>query len=276
MKINKAFLTFGFAILAATFVACDDDSPSDSLPVDMPAEEINDENLNVKPLEGNAFRVGNLEIHPIESNSAGQTASLTMTPSKTSNSDGGEKLNFQFNVAGFNLGDGTDSLSGSGKSNHIGLILNNSADTTFSGSTFSMDFTQGEYQLLAFLALPSGESLKAKNSHLIYDFSVGGTPSKTATTEKMVFITSPVSSVSDSGKGVLLDFLLFNAPLSDEEHNVNVHIDDKEFFFYKHQPMLIKGLSKGKHIITVQILDKYGKVIENAKNAISERHFEVK
>lgn len=270
MSIKNLFPVIAFFFLSFFVASCGGSGTSDGeLPLDIPEEEINDPNLDVKPLEGNAFRVGDLQIVPVEVDSAAVDAVLQLKPSKATSLNG-EQYQFNFEVSGL-------SAENSSLGNyHIGLILNNAADTTFSGKTFSMEFEEGDYQLLAFLADSTGKSLKSKKSHLIFDFSVGGTAKTTDAKEKMVFITSPVSRVSDSGEGILLDYLLFNAPLSEEDFHINIHVDDKEFFFFKHQPLRIKGLSKGKHTVTVQILDKYGKPLENMKNAISERTFEVK
>lgn len=283
--MKYAFFKFGISLLTvfcAAFVltSCGDDSAGD-LPVDMPAEEISEENFDMKPLEGNAYRVGTLQIYPQIASTEPEGASLTMTPSLADNSSGGKKLSLNFALAGFNLGEkSTDSLASmihnEKNGQHITLILNNSADTVIAGNSFSMDFEQGEYQVLAVLARSTRESLKSKAAYALYDFSVGGTPTATDAKSKMLYLVSPHGVVEEGEKGVLVDFLLFNTELSEEGYQVNIHIDEKELFVYKHQPLLIKGLTKGVHTIAAQILDKYGKPIENAKYALSERTFEVK
>lgn len=133
--------------------------------------------------------------------------------------------------------------------------------------------SEGEFLSVAFLCDKHGVSLKGENTYVLSQLNVGVDTKKEIRLEQpMLFLTLPHSR---EGKHVLLDFFVKNVKLKFGGDRVLVSIDDDtEFYIHEWAPFQIKGLSKGKHKILVELVNGQGEVYDGPYTR-DEREFDI-
>jgi hypothetical protein len=122
----------------------------------------------------------------------------------------------------------------------------------------------GMHTIRMFPARSFGESLKGENAFAVLRFYVGDTSSNWKTDFSKPFLT--YNEPSDQmplteGQPILLDFLIENCELSPDGYKVMLTIDgtvNRKLTSW--QPYYIYGLSKGKHTIRLELMNRDEKV----------------
>ena len=186
-----------------------------------------------------------------------------------------DKNNFMFSlgVDNFKLGEQTKKdfdfkLANSEKGQHIHLIINNDPYYAKYTNTFNQSLNAENNVILAFLSRSYHESVKNENAYLITQI---GQSNSIDLSKELLFYSRPKGTYKgESTKKVLLDFYLVNTQISSDGNKVRATIDGKEFLIDEWSPYYIEGLPKGEISIKLELIDKYGEIINTAFNP-SER-----
>jgi len=186
-----------------------------------------------------------------------------------------DKNNFIFSlgVDNFKLGEQTKKdfdfkLANSEKGQHIHLIINNDPYYAKYTNNFSQSLNAENNVILAFLSRSYHESVKNKNAYLITQI---GESNSIDLSKELLFYSRPKGTYKgESTKKVLLDFYLVNTQISPDGNKVRATIEGKEFLIDEWSPYYIEGLPKGEISIKLELIDRYGKLINTAFNP-SER-----
>jgi len=130
---------------------------------------------------------------------------------------------------------------------------------------FEMPFSlkDGLHTIRMFPARSFGESLKGDNTFAVLTFYVGNRDSMKQPDLLKPYLTynEPSDQMDlNENQPVLLDFLLSNCELSPDGYNVRLMIDGVKRTLTSWQPYYIYGLSKGKHKIRLELMNREEKV----------------
>ena len=175
--------------------------------------------------------------------------------------------------------DSTKGIAYSKQGQHIHVIIDEKpymADYK-NGQPFNVGvLAPGKHTIRAFPSYSWHESIKAPESFAARTFSVGAAPSGNtgANDLKAPLLTysRPKGSYTGSDAGrVLLDFFVANATLGPDAYRVMLAIDGNAITdIVKWQPYFITGLAKGKHTISLQLIDRNGKAVPGGYNNPSQ------
>lgn len=223
-------------------------------------------------------KVAEITIEKLQDSPAYETASLTLKAPKDVTQLPSGAVNFDFEIANYELGVITDSpninrLANSGKGQHIHFILNNQPYSAHYEPTFSKEIPDGTHHLVAFLSRSYHESVKNENSVVVKKIQVGDTADESSTLD----INNPTLIYSRpkgeySGKdteSVLLDFFVLNTTLSKDGNKVRATINDKTFLITEWVPHVIKGLPMGNNSITLELIDGENNLISGPFNKVT-------
>ena len=159
-------------------------------------------------------------------------------------------------------------LANSEKGQHIHLIINNDPYYAKYTNTFNQSLNAENNVILAFLSRSYHESVKNENAYLITQI---GQSNSIDLSKELLFYSRPKGTYKgESTKKVLLDFYLVNTQISSDGNKVRATIDGKEFLIDEWSTYYIEGLPKGEISIKLELIDKYGEIINTAFNP-SER-----
>ena len=136
--------------------------------------------------------------------------------------------------------------------------------------------TPGLHTIRAFPSLSWHESVKSPKAFATRSFYVGEGPTAANVSSSSPNLLGPMLTYSrpkgtyKSGEGakVLLDFYVSNAKLDSNAYKVQVTVDGKQQpNIVKWQAYYINGLSKGKHSVSLQLLDAQGKPVPGSYNS---------
>lgn len=193
--------------------------------------------------------------------------------------------------------------------NHIHVILDNQPYEAYYNldSEFELrNVADGEHTLRVFPSRPWHESYKNDGAFQIVKFTVknGGDAAKPTTTAngntmatpegkdmKMslagkVDATKPLLTFSrpkgeykeDDANAIMIDFWLANAKLTGDggEYRVKYTVDNGEAkFIEKWEPIWLSGWTAGRHVISLELVDKDGKPVDNGGYNTTVRDFMV-
>lgn len=193
--------------------------------------------------------------------------------------------------------------------NHIHVILDNQPYEAYYNldSEFELrNVAEGEHTLRVFPSRPWHESYKNDGAFQMVRFTVkgGGDASKPTTTAtgstmatpegkdmKMslagaVDATKPLLTFSrpkgeykeDDAKAIMIDFWLANAKLTGDggEYRVRYTVNNGEAkFIDKWEPIWLTGWTAGRHVVSLELVDKEGKPVDNGGFNTTVRDFMV-
>lgn len=130
----------------------------------------------------------------------------------------------------------------------------------------------GMHTLRMFPARSFGESLKGENTYAALSFYVGSQKENPQMDLSGPYITynepSPLMPLQ-AGRPILLDFYLTNAELSPDGYKVRLTIDGKmNRLITSWQPYYIYGLKRGRHSISLELLDSNNKLVPGLFNNV--------
>ena len=193
---------------------------------------------------------------------------------------------FQFGVENYKLGMQTENMNmkecaNSAKGQHIHFIMDNTPYYASYDSVFSRPVANGKHLLLSFLSRSYHESIKNSDAYILTQLVVG----KNTDTIKdydlkapYLFYSRPKGDYKGAAetKKLLLDFYLVNTTLSPTGNKVKAIINGNTFILSKWVPYLIEGLPMGENKITLELVDKDGKLVAGIFNDSGERKFTLK
>ena len=192
-------------------------------------------------------------------------------------------LSVVVDVENYDLGIQTDTpraqeIANSGKGQHAHIILDN--DPYFAnyeaGKPFDIGvLDEGPHSLLVFPSRSYHESVKADGSIDIVNFYVGKEEGEFMLDEsKPTIIYSRPKGLYEGkdAKKIMLDFYLINAELGDDykaKYTIRKNeagADEYSITMGEWNPAFITGLTSGEYIITLQLLDGEGNLVEGPFN----------
>ena len=187
-------------------------------------------------------------------------------------------------VENYELGIQTDTaraseIANSAKGQHAHIILDNEpyfADYV-AGEEFDIGvLDEGAHTVLVFPSRSYHESVKSEGSVDIVNFYVGEKKGEFMLDESEPTIIYSRPKGKYEGKDaqkIMLDFYLINAELGVDEYKARYTIRKNEADAQEYSitltswnPAFVTGLSSGEYIITLQLLDKDGNLVEGAFN----------
>ena len=192
-------------------------------------------------------------------------------------------LSVVVDVENYELGIQTDTpraqeIANSGKGQHVHIILDN--DPYFAnyeaGEPFEIGILdEGPHTLLVFPSRSYHESVKADGSIDIVNFYVGKEEGEFMLNESkptIIYSRPKGSYEGKDAKKIMLDFYLINAELGDDykaKYTIRKNeagADEYSITMGEWNPAFITGLASGQYIITLQLLDSEGKLVEGPFN----------
>ncbi len=192
-------------------------------------------------------------------------------------------LSVVVDVENYELGIQTDTpraqeIANSGKGQHVHIILDN--DPYFAnyeaGEPFEIGILdEGPHTLLVFPSRSYHESVKADGSIDIVNFYVGKEEGEFMLDESkptIIYSRPKGSYEGKDAKKIMLDFYLINAELGDDykaKYTIRKNeagADEYSITMGEWNPAFITGLASGQYIITLQLLDSEGKLVEGPFN----------
>lgn len=186
-------------------------------------------------------------------------------------------------VENYELGIQTDTeraqeIANSGKGQHAHIILDN--DPYFAnyaaGEPFNIGILdEGAHTLLVFPSRSYHESVKASGSIDIVNFYVGKEEGEFLIDESkpnIIYSRPKGTYKGHDAKKIMLDFYLINAELGDDyKAKYTIRKDEAGAEEYsitmgEWSPAFVTGLSSGEYIITLQLLDGDGNLVEGPFN----------
>ena len=187
-------------------------------------------------------------------------------------------VNFDFSVAGYELGVQTadaaeKGMANSGKGQHIHLILNNGPYSAHYEPTFGKELEDGHYVALAFLSRSYHESVKNPAAGVVSQFVVGdGEHTMVDLEAPHMFYSRPKGEyVGADTKKVLLDFYLLNCDLSEGGYSVKATINGQEFTITDWVPHVMEGLTIGENTIKLELFDAEGNSVSSPFNPVERK-----
>ena len=146
----------------------------------------------------------------------------------------------------------------------VGLLINNEFQgiKSLDDLNFEVNLLYGNNVVFAYIIDELENSIKSPSAAVLKNFYIGSEEGSFDENSAHLFYIKPVKeNLTKTTEDLQLDFYLFNAPLGDSEYMVKFSIDSEVFYIDSWQGYLIKGLSKGKHHLRVQLIDKKGNVV---------------
>lgn len=223
-----------------------------------------------------------LKIYPLPPSPVYKDARIILKePAAGSKHESGATIDFNFRMVGesFDLGDQTEDVEAKQLANdedgqYIQMIFNNKEPEVFHESSFSKQFEDGHYVALAHLSRSYHESIKSASAFQLFQFTVGEVTLKPEKlSDPRLFYSRPLGEYSGKdAEKVLLDFYIMNTNLSPKGNKVVVTVDDKtKFVIAKWRPYILEGLSMGEHKVSIELIDKQGKLIGGGNNRITKK-----
>jgi hypothetical protein len=181
----------------------------------------------------------------------------------------------KFQVTNFELGAKTTDyeskkIANSVKGQHIHLITNNGPYKALYEASITQPFSEGEHVVLAFLSRSYHESVKSQSTHTLRVFRSSGTPTQFDMNGQHLFYSRPKGTYSlAEAKNIMVDFYLINTKLSDEGNSVELTLNGHKTRLYAWEPVIISGLPKGKHKVSLRLLNKRGQLIDGPFNEVT-------
>ncbi|MBS2029008.1 MAG: hypothetical protein JST54_13990 [Deltaproteobacteria bacterium] len=189
----------------------------------------------------------------------------------------GSEMEIKFKLTGYEL-------PGQGPGPHVHVIIDNQPYQPDYDATKPFKVTglsPGPHTLRAFPSRPWHESIKAPHAFAMTRFFVGkkeaGKNLANWPDPKKPLLTysRPKGNYAgEDAKKVMIDFYLTNAKLSPTGDKVKLVLDGEESMLTEWKPVWKEGLKDGVHKISLDLLDKSGKPIENVFNH-TEREFTI-
>lgn len=154
---------------------------------------------------------------------------------------------------------------------NIAFLENNYTLSFFDTPHFKKEFLYGNNVFLAFLTDQNKLSVKKNGAHLLKNVIIGDMDALFNMNQSHVFFYQPQPETSNP----ILDFYLVNTSISATENKLKVTINSTEFIIDKWAAYTIKGLTKAKNTIRIQLIDKNSKFIEGPFNDSGDRVFVV-
>lgn len=186
-------------------------------------------------------------------------------------------------VWNYELGIQTDTpraqeIANSGKGQHAHIILDN--DPYFANYEAGVPFDigtldEGPHTLVVFPSRSYHESVKSVGSADIVNFYVGKQEGEFMIDESkptIIYSRPKGKYEGDGAKKIMLDFFLINAELGDEykaKYMIRKNEADAEEYtitMTEWTPAFVTGLTSGEYIITLQLLDSDGNLVDGAFN----------
>lgn len=133
--------------------------------------------------------------------------------------------------------------------------------------------TPGLHVIRAFPCRSFGESLKKNNNGVVSTFYF---QNKTKETFDMnapyLTYNEPQGKFGDAHKPILLDFYINNCILSKDGYKVRITIDEaNQRFLYDWTPYYIYGLSKGQHVIRLELISPQNTPVPGPFNDVKRK-----
>lgn len=231
-------------------------------------------------LKNKTQQVTNVTIEKLTNSPSYSEAVLQLKePSSTKNIKNGA-VDFQFEVANYELTAQTDSpnatiLANSGKGQHIHFIFNNQPYSAHYTPNFTKELPKGVHHLVAFLSRSYHESVKNEKSVVFKKFEVGENPKDTigidANAPTLIYSRPKGTYKGKDTDALLLDFFVLNTTLSENGNKVKATINGKEFIITEWAPQVIKGLPKGETTIELELIDADGNFIDGPFNKVKRK-----
>ena len=214
-----------------------------------------------------------INVYPAPPSPDYEGASLTLE-ALPSDLDTGD-INFNFSVSNYELGVQTEDaatrgIANSGKGQHIHFILNNGPYSAHYEPSFSKNFKEGNYVLLAFLSRSYHESVKNDQSSVITSFTVGS-PAEELDFDpngQHLFFSRPKGTYSGADtEKVMLDFFLYNTSISADGNKVKLTVNEETLMLEEWVPYYIEGLEKGEVTLKIELVDNQGNLIPGPFNS---------
>jgi hypothetical protein len=237
-----------------------------------------------------AWGAEQLRVQPVSRTPAADTVKVVVALPKSGGILKGNPVWVQFRVDGFALGadsgqfDRADEIATSGMGQTIHLVVddmpyfavNEPALDPFNEQGFYYDtsykfeipkkLSKGLHVIRAFPARSFGESLKGEKTFFATTFYVGSDEgAKTIDLSKPYLTYNEPSSQMElsTDQPVLLDFYLSNCELTSDGYRVRLSIDGTVHrIFSVWVPYYIYGLSRGKHTVRLELIDKQDKLVD--------------
>jgi hypothetical protein len=164
-------------------------------------------------------------------------------------------VKFVFDVRNFSMEGGS----------YIMMNLNNEKFYPSVRPEIPVQLTKGKYVAVAFLCLENHVSLKNYGNYVVRTFDVQDSGQELYDEAvPMIFYNYPRGKIKleDDGQ-LLLDFYLLNTSLEPDGHKVKVELDGHEFMVTEWIPYALEGVRKGKHNLTLTLLNRDGQVVES-------------
>lgn len=186
------------------------------------------------------------------------------------------KVDFKFDVNGFELGTQTPDaenrgIANSDKGQHIHYIQNNGPYSAHYTSNFSKEMEEGHHVILSFLSRSYHESVKNGQAHTLTLLTVGNPSDEMSfdPNDQHLFYSRPKGTYSgkDTEK-LMIDFFLMNTEISPEGNKVRATINGETHMITEWAPHYIKGLEKGKLTLKLELVDKDLNLIPGPYNQV--------
>lgn len=132
---------------------------------------------------------------------------------------------------------------------------------------------QGAHTLRIFPARSYGESLKGNRTFVAFPFYVGKREGNIPDLSKPYLTYNEPSDRMEltTDQPVLLDFYISNCELTSDGYRVRLSVDGKVTrMLTVWVPYYLYGLSKGKHTIRLELLDRNGKLVDGPFSDVSQ------
>ncbi|MEL7431323.1 MAG: hypothetical protein AAGI90_02170 [Chlamydiota bacterium] len=196
----------------------------------------------------------------------------------------GEPVVLNFRLTGYSLGTRSyfprgEEILDQGIGQAIHIVIDDEPYLTYAGSgidpydqdgdyyeqnyqiTLPIDFSEGEHTIRAFPARSYGESLKSPDCFGMVSFYVGNRSHSQKIVDPILTYNEPSPKQTyRENTPILLDFLVTNGLLAKGSYGVKVRIDGKTIHtLYEETPYYIYGLAKGRHTLSITLVDNRGK-----------------
>ena len=239
-----------------------------------------EESKEAKTIIDDVKEVVETKITPekLENSPAYADAALTLnSPSNLKITDG-TAVDFEFDVANYELGAQTDSpnaqlLANSGKGQHIHFILNNQPYSAHYEASFSKEIPDGVHHLVAFLSRSYHESVKNENSVVVKKLEVGSNAEDSIglnmEAPTLIYSRPKGEYAGKDAENFMLDFFVINTTLSEGGHKVRATVNGEQFMITEWAPQVLKGLPKGEVTIQLELLDAQGNLVPGPFNNVT-------
>ncbi len=271
--MNKKIILPAAMLLAVSFTACQNSGTTSESPVTsgghdsiaVPAQP-NNAAITVTPVKDSpAFPDGKLSVKSMKTEPAGPDS---------------VKLNVEFDVQNYKLGDQTSDAAAKGCNNskqgqHIHFVMDNKPYAALYEPKHSITLAKNsEHWLMTFLSRSYHEAVKTPAAYVLTHFKVdekGNVQKMEVPKTPMLFYSRPKGEyLGDDTKKVLLDWYLVNTTLSPEGNKIKATVNGKEFTLTDWTAHFIENAPMGDLNIKLELVDKDGKAIAGQYN-VSER-----